>query len=70
MSGRYTFFVATGVPTIQISICSVAVFGTRYIRAQTLTNYFVLVAGSQAVLNVPHVYAEDTIADTLKINLV
>ena len=46
MAGRYTFFVATGVPSVKISICSIAVFGTRYIRAQTLTTYFVIQAGS------------------------
>ena len=70
MPGRYTFFVATGIPTVQLSICSIAVFGTRYIRAQTLTDYFVIQAGTQAVLNVPDVYAEDVIADTLTIDIV
>ena len=71
MLGQYTFFVAKGLPTnasAQVSICTVGVFGTRYVRSETLTTNFVITAGSQAVLTVQDVYAEDTIADTLSIS--
>ena len=63
MAGRYKFFIATVVPTAQISICSVAVFGTRYIRDTPLTSTIVIKAGDQLVLSVEHVYAENVIAD-------
>ena len=33
MSGQFTFFVATGLPSEEVSICSVGVFGTSYIRS-------------------------------------
>ena len=33
MAGRYTFYVATKVPTKEVAISSIAVFGTRFIRA-------------------------------------
>ena len=36
MSGQFTFFVASKVPTGSISICTLAVFGTRYIRNKPL----------------------------------
>ena len=32
MSGRYTFFVAAKVPKVELSLCSVGVFGNRYTR--------------------------------------
>ena len=32
LPGRYTFFRATGLPSTYVTICSVAVTGTKYIR--------------------------------------
>ena len=32
MPGRYTFFVASGVPSFNVFICSLGVMGTRYLR--------------------------------------
>lgn len=32
MQGRYVTFVAHGIPSLKISICNVAVFGTIYSR--------------------------------------
>ena len=69
MSGRYTFFVSTIVPSVEVSICTVAVFGTSYIRIETLTDTIVIQAGDQSVLSVPHVFAEDVIGDQLAIEL-
>ena len=34
MSGQYTFFVATGVPSLEVSICSLGVFGPSYVRKE------------------------------------
>jgi hypothetical protein len=68
MSGRYTFFVAAGVPSVKLSICNIAVFGTRYIRATDPPSSITLDTCSKT-LTVSHVYAEDVIADTLEINL-
>ena len=45
MEGQYTFFVATVVPSIDISICAIAVFGTRYVRDVQLTSSIMLKAG-------------------------
>ena len=36
MEGRYTYFVATGLPTESVSVCSIAVTGTRYVRDQAV----------------------------------
>ena len=68
MAGRYTFFVGTGLPTKEVSICSVGVFGTRYIRASDPPSSITLDA-SPKVLTVNHVYAEDDISDVLAIKL-
>ena len=62
MSGRYTFFVATSLPTDAISICTIAVIGTRYIRVESLTDTIEIQDGEQKVLSVPHVFPEDVIA--------
>ena len=32
LPGQYTFFVATKVPSVSVTVCSVAVMGTRYVR--------------------------------------
>ena len=69
MSGRYTFFVAFGVPTDRLSICTVAVFGTRYIREVPLKSTIVVKAGDTYVFTVPHVYSEYIIANILAIDL-
>ena len=63
MSGRYTFFVATSVASIEVSICTIAVFGTRYIRIESLVDSIEIKASSQFVLTVPHIYSEEMIAD-------
>ena len=68
MLGRYTFFVAAGVPSLQLSICNVAVFGTRYIRTTDPASSITLDACPKT-LTVEHIHAEDVIADTLAINL-
>ena len=69
MSGQFTFYVATVVPTDEISICAVAVFGTRYIRDEPLQSTIEIQANSSFVLSVPHVRAEDVIGNMLAIDL-
>ena len=69
MSGQYTFFVTTGLPTKELSICSVGVFGTRYIRKELIKNTFNILTDAQSVIKVPHVFAEDVIGDKLAIDL-
>ena len=68
MSGRYTFFVASGVPSKQLSICNVAVFGTRYIRTIDPPSSITIDACPKT-FTVEHIHAEDVIADTLAISL-
>ena len=69
MSGRYTFFVATSVPSDKVSICTIAVFGTRYIRFESLVDTLKIQANDQSVLSVPHVYSEEKIGNQLAIDL-
>ena len=69
MSGQFTFYVATVVPTFEISICSVAVFGTRYIRDEPLQSTIEIEANRSVVFSVPHVHAEDVIGNHLAIDL-
>ena len=57
------------MPTVDISICAVAVFGTRYIRDEPLKSSIKIQANSSSVLSVPHVYAEDVIGNQLAIDL-
>ena len=69
MSGQYTFFVSTGVPTEELSLCSIGVFGTIYIRKELITTTFNILTDTQSVIKVPHVFAEDFIGDKLAIDL-
>ena len=66
MSGRYTFFVATNVASVEVSICTIAVFGPgsgpNYIRVEPLEDSIVIQANTpQTVLSVPHVIDENLI---------
>ena len=71
LPGRFTFYRATGIPTNTISVCSIAVTGTRYIRDST----FVLETSQNiythtlTTIIVPHVYSELTIGNVLAIKL-
>lgn len=37
MLGTHTFFVATTLPTVSVTICDAAVLGTAYVRVVPLT---------------------------------
>ena len=50
MSGQYTFFEATGVPSVEASICSLGVFGENYIRDVALEKSILIAAGSLKTL--------------------
>ena len=54
----------------EVSICSIGIMGTKYVRAETLQNSIEVVKGdSQTVLVVPHIYSSVPIGTTLEINL-
>ena len=57
------------MPIKEVSICSIVVFGTRYIRKEPLPEIVDVQTSNPSVLIVPHVYAENFIADKLVINL-
>ena len=57
------------MPSIDISICAVAVFGTRYIRDEPLKNTIEIQTNSSSILSVLHVHAEDVIGNYLAIDL-
>ena len=63
MSGQYTFFVATKVPAKELSLCSVGVFGTSYIRKEPIKSSFEIKTKSKSIINVPHVFEEDAIVN-------
>ena len=69
MSGQFTFFFATKVPAKELSLCSVGVFGTSYIRKEPIKSSFEIKTKSKSIINVPHVFEEDAIVNQLKVNL-
>ena len=69
LPGQYTFFVATQVPSSKVTICDIAVIGTRYIRVNEVpTSVQVQVDGTQT-LYAEHVYSEETIGNTIAIDM-
>ena len=69
MLGEYTFAVARHVPSRRVGVCNLAVLGTAYIRDEPLPDTVELSVGDTFELTVPHVYAEDTIGNTIAIDL-
>ena len=69
MSGLYTFYVATSVPTVDISICAIAVFGTRFIRDKPLKSAIEIKINSSSLLSIPHVHAEHKIGNQIAIDI-
>ena len=68
MIGQFTFFVATKVPKTELSLCSVCVFGTRYLRAIDPPSSITL-DKSPYTLSVDHIYEDISSGVTLAINL-
>ena len=69
MLGTFTHVMAYSVPTISVTLCDLAVIGTKYIRDEALPASIEVQADSSVVLIVPHVYAADTIGNVLDIDL-
>lgn len=69
MEGQYTFIAATGLPSENVSICSVGVMGTTYVRDETLPSSIEVFVGGTEIIRVPHIRAEDDIGNVLAINL-
>ena len=72
--GKYIHIVADlshmSGQNYEVSICSIGIMGTKYVRAETLQNSIEVVkGGSQTVLVVPNIYSSVPIGTTLEINL-
>ena len=52
-----------------MSLCSVGIMGTEYVRAEPLATEITLELGSTATLNIPHITSALTIGNTLQINM-
>jgi hypothetical protein len=57
MEGRYTFFVASGVPSESVSICSIAVTGTIYVRDTAIDNPMTVTEQETTTFTVKHIYS-------------
>ena len=69
MLGTFTHVIANYVPTVSVTLCDLAVIGTRYIRDEALPARIEIQAGSSTYLSASHVYAADTIGNVLDIDL-
>ena len=69
MLGTFTHVMAYSVPTISVTLCDLAVIGTKYIRDEALPASIEVLADSPVTLFVSHVYAADTIGNVLDIDL-
>ena len=69
MVGQYTFFVATSVPLIEVSVCSIAVLGPSYVRDGSVVEKVEIEAGGQSVLSVSHIVAVHATDNPLAIDL-
>ena len=69
MLGQYTFVVASKVPTERVSLCSLAVMGTAYVRDFPLEDTIEADVDTTQVIKLPHVKAELKIGNSLAISL-
>ena len=69
LEGRYVFFVSQNVPDGSFDICHVGIFGTRYLRDQTIESSVTVQAGDSYTMNIDHIYSEESIGNTLDIKL-
>ena len=46
MEGRFTFFVASEIPEGEMTVCSIAVMGTRYLRYLSIVESFEIETGA------------------------
>ena len=69
MLGTFTHFIAYSIPTESVTVCDVAVLGTKYIRDEPLEEIVEIEAVRYTTLTVPHVHAADTIGNVLAIDL-
>ena len=68
LSECYTFFVASKVPKIKLSLCSVGVFGLDYARKESIKN-FIQISDDQFFIFVSHVFAQIPIDHEPEFNL-
>lgn len=69
LPGRYTFAVATSLPTSGVRVCEFAVMGTKYIRTTPLTDVKVVYTDTSAVLEVENIFSEEALGNVLAIEL-
>ena len=69
LPGRFTFFRATGLPSISPNVCSIAVTGTKYVRDKSVVEFQEVDSESLTTVNIMHVYSERPIGNILAINL-
>ena len=72
LQGRYTTIVAdyatqSSLSTIEPSICDLGVFGTLYVRDQSILDTFTVTKGTISSFVVAHIYSELEIANELDI---
>ena len=68
LEGQYLSIVSNlgGLATpYQMSLCSVGIMGTSYIRNESLPGNLEIAQGETMVLSVPHIYGEYTIGTAL-----
>ena len=58
MSGQYVTFVAHGVPSISITVCTVSINGNRYIRDISPETIVEILAGETQTMQVEHIRPE------------
>ena len=76
LEGSHLHFVASlshlmaAYESFEMSICTVGVFGTKYVRGgDPLPETIEIAQGEVTRLSVPHIYSEFAIGTTLAINL-
>ena len=69
LPGRYTFIVASGVPSTQVRLCSLGVTGNVYSRQQTLETQIEIEEGAVLEFLVDHISAERALGNTIVPNV-
>ena len=69
MTGQYITIVAHGVPTVDLSLCNLGVFGNVHTREIDVETTIEIQAGDTHTMQVEHIRGKYTYANVLAINL-
>ena len=69
MTGEYVTFVARGVPSANLSLCTVGIFGNSFVRDISPETTVEIPAGERHTLKVEHIKAEHAQSNNPTINL-